>query len=68
MKQCATAIGYACQTLNFFQIVNLCFPGSLQSETPRLSEEFFALPLEEKMKLDRSESSDRNGMPQERGY
>lgn len=52
-KKCAEAIGHACRTLGFFQIINHPIPLSLQREMFKLSREFFALPLEEKMKLDK---------------
>lgn len=53
MQKCAQAIGGACRTQGFFQIINHPIPASLQKEMMRLSKEFFALPLEEKMKLDK---------------
>jgi isopenicillin N synthase-like dioxygenase len=52
-KNCTEAIGHACRTLGFFQITNHPIPLSLQKEMFKLSKEFFALPLEEKMKLDK---------------
>jgi isopenicillin N synthase-like dioxygenase len=52
-KKCTEAIGHACRTLGFFQITNHPIPLSLQKEMFKLSKEFFALPLEEKMKLDK---------------
>ena len=56
VKKCAEEIGEACRTQGFFQIVNHPIPLSLQKEMFRLSKEFFALPLEEKMKLDKGKS------------
>ena len=53
MKQCADKIGLACKTQGFFQIINHTIPSSLQKEMFKMSKEFFALPLEEKMKLDK---------------
>ena len=53
MKKCADQIGHACRTQGFFQIVNHPIPMSLQQEMFKASREFFALPLEEKMKLDK---------------
>lgn len=52
MKKCAEEIGHACRTLGFFQIINHPIPLSIQKEMFKLSKQFFALPLEEKMKLD----------------
>ena len=53
MEKCANAIGHACRTQGFFQIVNHPIPKSLQKEMFKMSKEFFALPIEEKMKLDK---------------
>lgn len=53
MQKCADEIGHACRTQGFFQIINHPIPLSLQKEMFKLSKEFFALPLEEKMKLDK---------------
>ena len=53
MKECAEQIGHACRTQGFFQIVNHPIPASLQKEMFKLSKEFFALPIDEKMKLDK---------------
>lgn len=53
MNECAEEIGHACRTQGFFQITNHPIPLSLQKEMFKLSKEFFALPLEEKMKLDK---------------
>lgn len=53
MKRCADQIGQACKTQGFFQIINHPIPASLQKEMFKVSKEFFALPLEEKMKLDK---------------
>lgn len=54
MKHCAAQIREACLTQGFFQIVNHDIPLSLQKEIFKVSKEFFALSLEEKMKLDKS--------------
>lgn len=53
MKACADQIGHACRTQGFFQIVNHPIPASLQKQMFDASREFFALPIEEKMKLDK---------------
>lgn len=53
VKKCAEEIGHACRTQGFFQIINHPIPQSLQKEMFKVSEEFFALPVEEKMKLDK---------------
>ena len=55
MDHCASQIRHACLTQGFFQIVNHPIPLSLQKEMFKISEEFFALPMEEKMKLDKSQ-------------
>ena len=53
MKHCAEQIGHACRTQGFFQIINHPISKSLQKEMFKASKEFFDLPLEEKMKLDK---------------
>lgn len=53
MQICAEQIGQACLTQGFFQIINHGVPSSLQKQMFQLSKDFFALPLEEKMKLDK---------------
>lgn len=55
MDHCASQIRHACLTQGFFQIVNHPIPLSLQKEMFKISKEFFALPMEEKMKLDKSQ-------------
>lgn len=57
MKHCAAQIHEACTTQGFFQIVNHDIPLSLQKDIFKASKEFFALPKEEKMKLDKSKVS-----------
>ncbi|KAM0463305.1 hypothetical protein ACHAO4_000018 [Trichoderma viride] len=54
MQQCADQIRDACLTQGFFQIVNHDIPASLQKDIFKASKAFFALPVEEKMKLDKS--------------
>lgn len=54
MQHCADQIRDACLTQGFFQIVNHDIPASLQKDIFRVSKAIFALPLEEKMKLDKS--------------
>lgn len=54
MEYCAAQIREACLTQGFFQIVNHNIPLNLQKEMFKVSKEFFDLPLEEKMKLDKS--------------
>ena len=54
MEHCAAQIREACLTQGFFQIVNHDIPLSLQKQMFKVSKEFFDLPLEEKMKLDKS--------------
>lgn len=54
MQYCADKIRDACLTQGFFQIVNHDIPASLQKDIFKASKAFFALPLEEKMKLDKS--------------
>ncbi|KAE8337901.1 hypothetical protein BDV24DRAFT_177241 [Aspergillus arachidicola] len=61
MRKCAQAIGEVCRTQGFFQIVNHPIPASLQQEMMKLSKELFALPLEEKMKLDKSQNQHNRG-------
>ena len=53
VQKCVDQIGHACRTQGFFQIVNHPIPISLQKEMFKQSKTFFALPLEEKMKLDK---------------
>src|SRR5882757_759787 len=53
VQKCASQIRAACTTQGFFQIVNHSITRELQIEIFRLSKEFFALPLEEKLKLDK---------------
>lgn len=53
MNKCAAEIRHACRTQGFFQIINHPIPRSIQREIFKLSKQFFALPLEEKMKLDK---------------
>lgn len=52
-KRCADQIGHACRTQGFFQIINHSVPPSLQKQMIEASKEFFALPIEEKKKLDK---------------
>lgn len=54
MQHCADQIRDACLTQGFFQIVNHDIPASLQKDIFKASKAFFALPQEEKMKLDKS--------------
>ncbi|KAK8091373.1 uncharacterized protein PG998_015188 [Apiospora kogelbergensis] len=54
MEHCAAQIREACLTQGFFQIVNHDIPLSLQEEMFKKSKQFFDLPMEEKMKLDKS--------------
>lgn len=54
MQHCADQIRDACLTQGFFQIVNHGIPASLQKDIFKASKAFFALPVEEKMKLDKS--------------
>ncbi|KAF4993050.1 hypothetical protein FGRMN_6738 [Fusarium graminum] len=61
MEHCAAQIREACLTQGFFQIVNHDIPLSLQKEMFKVSKEFFNLPLEEKMKLDKSLNSYNRG-------
>ncbi|KAI1736808.1 Clavaminate synthase-like protein [Xylaria scruposa] len=61
MKHCAAQIRDACLTQGFFQIVNHDIPLSLQKEMFKVSKEFFALPQEEKMKLDKSKNKYNRG-------
>ncbi|KAF5615593.1 Oxoglutarate iron-dependent oxygenase [Fusarium tjaetaba] len=61
MEHCAAQIREACLTQGFFQIVNHGIPLSLQKEMFKVSKEFFDLPLEEKMKLDKSLNSYNRG-------
>lgn len=53
VQKCADAIGHACRTQGFFQIVNHSIPLSLQKEMFKHSKAFFSLSHEEKMKLDK---------------
>ncbi|KAI0121344.1 MFS transporter [Xylariales sp. AK1849] len=57
MQHCADQIHEACTTQGFFQIVNHPSPLSLQKEMFKIAKEFFDLPLEEKMKLDKAKVS-----------
>lgn len=61
MEHCAAQIREACITQGFFQIVNHDIPLSLQKEMFKVSKEFFDLPLEEKMKVDKSLNSYNRG-------
>jgi len=54
----------ACTTTGFFQIAGHGVPRSLQEQVFKASAAFFALPLEEKVKLNRG----TNGGPNNRGY
>ncbi|KAH8665885.1 hypothetical protein BGZ60DRAFT_540026 [Tricladium varicosporioides] len=54
--QIITAVREACITTGFFQIVGHGIPRELQDEVFRGSAEFFKLGMEEKKKLDKSES------------
>ncbi|KAI4265316.1 MAG: hypothetical protein L6R38_009514 [Xanthoria sp. 2 TBL-2021] len=58
MKRCADQIGQACKTQGLFQIINHPIPASLQKEMFKMSKYFFAIPLEEKMKLDKAPNAD----------
>lgn len=55
VQHCVEEIRTACTTQGFFQIINHPIPLSLQKEMFKKSKEFFALPMEEKMKLDKSQ-------------
>lgn len=55
IEKCCRKIHEACSTQGFFQIVNHTIPSELQKKMFELSKKFFALPLEEKMKLDKCE-------------
>ncbi|KAI9837665.1 MAG: hypothetical protein M1837_002925 [Sclerophora amabilis] len=61
VQKCAQQVRHACMTQGFFQIVNHQLPAELQKEMFRLSKEFFALPSEEKMKLDKSQNDYNRG-------
>ena len=61
MEHCATQIREACTNEGFFQIVNHDIPLSLQKEIFKMSKKFFDLPLEEKMKVDKSLNSYNRG-------
>lgn len=61
MQKCATEIREACKTQGFFQIINHSIPLSLQREMLQLSKQFFDLPLEEKLKLDKSQNEYNRG-------
>ncbi|KAL4732768.1 hypothetical protein ACLX1H_001788 [Fusarium chlamydosporum] len=61
MEYCAAQIREACLTQGFFQIVNHDIPLNLQKEMFKVSKEFFDLPLQEKMKLDKSLNSYNRG-------
>ncbi|KAL6811487.1 hypothetical protein J3E69DRAFT_371785 [Trichoderma sp. SZMC 28015] len=54
MQHVADQIRDACLTQGFFQIVGHDIPAQLQKDIFKASKTFFALPLEEKMKLDKS--------------
>ncbi|PMD22894.1 citrinin biosynthesis oxygenase CtnA [Hyaloscypha hepaticicola] len=54
--QVISAVRSACLGTGFFQLVGHGISPSLQSQVFAASERFFALPLEEKLKLDRSHS------------
>ncbi|PNP38797.1 hypothetical protein TGAMA5MH_09020 [Trichoderma gamsii] len=54
MQHCANQVRDACLTQGFFQIVNHDILTSLQKDIFKASKAFSALPLEEKMKLDKS--------------
>ena len=53
IERCASAIGHACRTQGFFQIVNHPIPKTLQEEMFRMSKAFFQPPLGEKINVDK---------------
>ena len=55
VQKCATEIRSACQTEGFFQIINHPITRELQDKTFKQQKKFFALPLEEKLKLDKGD-------------
>ncbi|KAK6063370.1 2OG-Fe(II) oxygenase [Seiridium cupressi] len=61
MQHCADEIRNACSTQGFFQIVNHNIPLSLQKEMFNVAKEFFDLPYDEKMKLDKAKNSYNRG-------
>ncbi|KAI0531597.1 MFS transporter [Xylaria digitata] len=61
VQKCAQEIREACMTEGFFQIINHGVPSSLMKEILDMSKEFFNLPLEEKMKLDKSQNAYNRG-------
>ncbi|KAL4919797.1 putative MFS transporter [Aspergillus aurantiobrunneus] len=60
-RECTEKIRHACRTLGFFQLIKHPISLSLQREMFKLSREFFALPLEEKLKLDKSQNDHNRG-------
>ncbi|KAF3024398.1 hypothetical protein E8E14_014442 [Neopestalotiopsis sp. 37M] len=61
MQKCAQEIRKACMKEGFFQIINHTIPISLQKEMVEQSKQFFALPVEAKMKLDKSQNKYNRG-------
>ena len=57
MQHCADQIREACLSQGFFQITNHGLPLSLQKEIFKVSKQFFSLPIEAKMELDKSKVS-----------
>lgn len=57
MQHCANEVREACLNQGFFQIINHGLPLSLQKGILKASKEFFSLPIEEKMELDKSKVS-----------
>ncbi|KAI5848767.1 hypothetical protein DFP73DRAFT_342076 [Morchella snyderi] len=51
----------ACLDKGFFQIINHAVPPSLQDAMFRLAQEFFALPMEEKLKVDKNQNDYHRG-------
>ncbi|KAH8653853.1 hypothetical protein BX600DRAFT_483295 [Xylariales sp. PMI_506] len=61
MQKCAQEIRKACMKEGFFQIINHTIPISLQKEMIEQSKQFFALPTDAKMKLDKSQNKYNRG-------
>jgi len=61
VQRCASQIRDACLTQGFFQIVNHTIPLSLQRDILEMSKQFFDLPLDDKLKLDKSQNEYNRG-------
>jgi isopenicillin N synthase-like dioxygenase len=61
VKRCLALVREACETSGFFQIINHSIPSELQEEIFHQQRRLFNLPLEEKMKIDKSKNNYNRG-------